>query len=61
MKRYLVSIAVEVNEKTSKTGVKYQFWGRTDCPEKFIRENKKYFDNGFRIKDSKTGEIIYQS
>ncbi len=58
MKRYVVSVAREVNEHASKTGIKYQCWGRIDDPEKFI----KYLNGkkGFRIKDSQTGEIIYK-
>lgn len=60
MKRYLVSVGEEVNERASKTGIKFRFYVRTDDPELFVKKNTGRFDHGFRIKDNQTGEIIYQ-
>lgn len=60
MKRYLVSVGDAVNERASKTGIKFRFYLRTDNPEVFIEKNVGRFEYGFRIKDSQTGEIIYK-
>lgn len=60
MKRYSVSYGVEVNERASKTGIKYRYWGRTDDPEKFIERNKGQHEHGFQITDSITKKIIYK-
>ena len=60
MKRYSVSYGRTVNERYSKTGVRYQYWGRTDNAEQFIKENTGKHEHGFQIKDSHTGKIIYK-
>lgn len=60
MKRYLISVGERVNEHASKTGIKFRFQTRTDDWEKYVRENGKFHENGIRVKDSVTKEIIYQ-
>lgn len=60
MKRYSVSVGMKVNAQASKTGTKFQYWGRTDDPEGFIKRNSGTWEDGFQIKDSQTGKIIYK-
>ena len=60
MKRYSVSIGRPVNEKYSKTGIRYQYWGRTDDAETYIKKYSGKLEFGFQIKDSKTGKIIHK-
>ena len=60
MKRYSISYGREVNERYSKTGVRYHYWGRTDDAEKFIKEEHGKHKHGFQIKDSVTKEVIYK-
>lgn len=60
MKRYSVSFGREVNERASKTGIRYQYGLRIDDAEKFIKENTGKNKFGFQIKDSVTKEIIYK-
>jgi hypothetical protein len=60
MKRYSVSYGRVVNKQASKTGIKYQYWGRIDDPDKFIKEHTGKDQFGFQIRDSQTGKIIYR-
>lgn len=60
MKRYSISYGREVNERYSKTGVRYHYWGRTDDAEKFIKEEHGKHKHGFQIRDSVTKEVIYK-
>lgn len=60
MKRYAISIGRRVNEHYSKTGLRYQYWERTDDPEKYIKEHTGKLEHGFQIKDSQTGKIVYK-
>lgn len=61
MKRYVVSIAERVNEKASKSGVKFCFVGRTDNPEARIESFKdEKAEKGLRITDSVTKQVIFE-
>lgn len=73
MKRYSISYAREVNREASKTGLLFQYGGRTDNPERVIELFEKteleayqcksglwfFYDIGIQIKDSVTKEIVY--
>lgn len=60
MKRYSISYARFVNEQAAKSGIAFQYGGRTDNPEEVI---KGYEANehriGLQIKDSQTKKVIY--
>ena len=59
MKRYSISIGYRVNANASKTGIKYQYKGRTDDWEQYVKDHGGKNKYGMRITDSQTKEIVY--
>ena len=62
MKRYVVSLAREVNTAASKSGIMFQYSGRTDRPDSII----EWYElnecvRGIRITDSTTEEIVFEN
>jgi hypothetical protein len=61
MKRYSISYAREVNKQASKSGIAYQYMGRTDNPEEAIESFKdNAFTMGIKITDSKTKKVVFE-
>jgi hypothetical protein len=61
MKRYSVSIARPVNKQASKTGVMFQYSGRTNNPDREIEMyNKCSHCWGIRIVDSQTKQVVFE-
>lgn len=61
MKRYVISRLDRVNEITSKNGLKFTCYGRTDNPEATIEAFKNSKTNkGLRITDGLTKKVIFE-
>jgi hypothetical protein len=60
MKRYSISYARFVNEQAAKSGIAFQYSGRTDNPDEVIKsyEADEHMI-GLQIKDSQTKKVIY--
>ena len=60
MKRYSVSYAREVNERAAKSGIAFQYAGRTDNPAEVIERYKhSRLDLGLQITDSESKSVIF--
>lgn len=60
MKRYSISYATRVNEKAAKSGIAFQYAGRTDNPAEVIESYKNSrITLGLQITDSETKTVIF--
>lgn len=66
MKRYKINMGCRVNTHASKSGIKWEYRGKTDNLQEVIEDFDKFIDlyrisyAGLRITDTVTGQVVYE-